>query len=116
MLTVSHQQMAALAAGKEAGFRQRLFEFLCEEFPDQAEDRAAVVAVVDVGIADARNLGLQGARAIAVYVTVAFLLGMEIKDDPRLVAAVRDSRASEADKIAWLQDWLGAIAGALDGE
>jgi hypothetical protein len=114
MLTISPAQMAAFQGLSDDEFHARLFAFLCEEFPEHAADRGGVAAVVEVGVSDARDAGLRGERAIAIYVMIAFLMGMEVKDDPRFIANVRESGASEGEKIAWMEGWIDAVAAALD--
>ena len=113
MLEISPDQLAAFGAESDDRFHARLFAYLCETFPDYAQDRAGVAAVVQAGVADARDAGLRGAQALAIYVIVAFLVGMDIKDHPSFVRNVRMSGASEAEKIDWMTGWLDQIVAGL---
>jgi hypothetical protein len=114
MLEITPDQMAAMQQDSEGRFRQRVFALLCEQFPEHADDRGAVAAVVDLGIADAREAGLRSERGLAAYVIAAFLLGLDLKDDPYFVTYVRQSGESEAAKIAWIEGYVKAVAEALE--
>jgi len=115
MLDITPEQLAAMEEHSEAGFRRRLFGLLRDEFPDHAGDPRGVAAVVDLGIADARAAGLRTERGLAAWVIAAFLLGLDIKDDPHVIAAIRTSGDSEAAKADWLQGYVAAVAEALEG-
>lgn len=110
MLEISPAQLGAFEASQLAGFRNKLFAMLVTEYPDFAHDRQAVAAIVDAGMADARDAGFTSARGIATYVTAAFLFGMDIKDQPVFDRAIRESGYNEASKIDWLSAWMIALA------
>jgi hypothetical protein len=116
VLTISSDTITQLERIQEEDFRRQLAESLMIDYPAQAFDRDTVNAVVTVGIEDARDAGLISARGIAMYVLAAFLMGMDIKYDQRFLNAVRYSTLNEANKIQWIEEWLYAIADALDGQ
>ena len=114
MLSISQEQMAKLELTREDAYRRDLAMLLRESYPDFASDADAVDAVVEVGVADAREAGLTSARGIAIYVVIAFLLGLTVKEEPQFVAMVTRSDRSEAEKIAWMEAWITQIADAFE--
>lgn len=114
MHEITPQQMQSFARHSEGGFRERLLGLLRESFPEYATDPTATALVIDQAVADARMAGLQSERAIAAYVIAAFVLGLDIKDDPIFVRDVREAGLSEAEKADWIEGWVGAVADALE--
>ncbi len=115
MLEITPLQMQSVERDSEHQFRERLLGLLRESFPEYAADPTATALVVDQAVADARMAGLQSAKAIAAYVIAAFVLGMDIKDDPHFIREVRESGLSEAEKADWIEGWVSAVADALEG-
>jgi hypothetical protein len=115
MLKISEQTMAALDEASEATFRQRLVSLLQTRFPEHARDPTALAAMVEIGVADARAMSLRGERGLAAYVVAAFVLGLDIRDDPHVIAALRESGDNEAARIDWLEGYVTAVAEALEG-
>lgn len=112
---IAPQQLQSFERQSEAGFRERLLGLLRESFPDYASDQAATAHVVNQAVEDARMAGLQSERAIAAYVIAAFVLGLDIKDDPIFISDVREGGLNEAEKADWIEGWVGAVADALEG-
>ena len=115
MLKISDQTMAAMEHANEGAFRQRIVTLLQTRFPEHAKDPRALHTLVEVGVADARSMSLCSERGLAAYVVAAFLLGMDINQDPHLVAALRQSGENEAAKIDWIEGYVKAVAEALEG-
>ena len=114
MLLISQEQIAKLELTREEAYRRGLAMLLQESYPELISDADAVDAVVEVGMADAREAGLTSARGIAVYVVIAFLLGLAVKEEPQFVAMMTHSGRSEAEKIAWMEAWILQIADAFE--
>jgi hypothetical protein len=114
MVTISPRALAALELSQENKFRKQLVGLLSESFPELVDDAGVVYDFADIAIEDARHTGLRSAAGISVYVIVAFLLGLDVKNDPRLVHALTLSARNEDEKILWLQGWIAAISSALE--
>ena len=114
MLNFSRAQMSPLAHRSDVRFRHDVVMLLQEDFPELANDAASLDAFVTVAMEDARALGIRGAQAMATYAVVAFLVGLDVKRDPRLIKAMVIPRLSEEDKAMWMQDWIDAITRALE--
>lgn len=114
MINFSGVQLLALAEGSHRRLKQDIARLLREDFPDLADDAMALDAFIDIALADARELKIEGPEATATYAVIAFLMGLEVKDDKRLRNALLEEGLSEVDKARWMQAWIQAIARALE--
>lgn len=114
MFNFSRYQMSALAHGSDVRLGNDIAKLLREDFPDLVSDSASLDAFVTVAMEDGRALGLYGDQSIATYTVVAFLAGLDVKRDHRLIQAMIVPRRSEEDKAKWMQDWISEIAREIE--
>jgi len=111
---ISEKQLTALKAAGADRFHERLCDFIVAEFKVTDARRPALEDGIAAAIEDARGFNLKGEKAVATYGVAAFMVGLGIKDDPKLGAALSSPSLSEARKVEWLSDWLTALEAALE--
>lgn len=114
MIKISQKQLDALKSGEADKFHARLCDFIVKKFNVQDARRPALDRGMTSAIADAHNFNLKSEKAIATYGVATFLIGLRIKNDPKVNAAMSSTTLSETNKIAWLNDWLAALEAALE--
>jgi hypothetical protein len=115
MFEITDQVADAFAARSERQFLDRVIAFLTQRFPGHTGDPEAVNALVQVATSDGRALGLRSERALAMYCLLALLLGLEVKDDPRLRDLLLESGMKEVVLVDAMGQWMKSIAMALEG-
>jgi hypothetical protein len=116
-LKIREDQMDALAESQAELFDERLARFLRGQFPEAADEPPEELrAAVREQVMKAEGYGLTTERQAAVYVTCAWLLGLDFDAD---FPAALDMLASEEyppeDKADWLERWAESLFGALEG-
>lgn len=114
MFKITENQFTAMKVNAADRFHTRLCDYIMAEFKVPAAKRPEIEEGMTAAIADARAFGLKSEKAVATYGVVAFLVGLGIKDDPKLSAAMASPTLSEPKKIEWLHDWLAALEKALE--
>lgn len=114
MLEFSKSQMSTMAHEFDAGLKGSIERLLREDFPDLTDDPQALSAFATVAIEDARFLGIRSGQGIAAYAVAAFLLGLEVKNDRRLVEAMLAGCRTQEEKTRWLEQWIITIARELE--
>lgn len=114
MIKISNKQLSALKRGSFERFHLRLCDYIFKEYNVQPDRREAIEAGVKTAIDDGQSLGLRGEHALATYGVTAFLVGLDIKNDPKVCAALSSVSLSETKKAEWLVDWLDALQTALE--
>ncbi len=114
MLIISEKQLRALEQAGADGFHARLCDFICVEYNVEAARRPALEVGIATAIKDGHAFGLRSEKAMATYGVAAFLVGLQIKDDPKVCATLSSGSLAEASKVEWLNEWLALLEAALD--
>ena len=114
MFKISEKQLLALKQAGADGFHERLCDFIVTEYNVEAARRPALEVGITDAIKDGHAFGLRTEKAVATYGVAAFLVGLQIKDDPKVCATLSSTSLSEAHKVEWLTEWLALLEKALD--
>lgn len=103
MFKVRKEHMDAQSRAVREGFEDRLYEFLCSEFPEaKAEPPLELKAAIREQIEKALSYGVDAEQHVAIYLTTAWLLGQKFDTEfpaahDILTSPVRDSEAKAYD-------------------
>jgi hypothetical protein len=117
MFTLRPSHMEAFAAASDADFEQRLAGFVQTNIPGLAEENPADLrAVVHCQAEKARAYGLVTEQEIAVYVSVAALIGETFDtDSPAATQLLTSPVLPGVAKADWLAQWSEAMLRELQG-
>jgi hypothetical protein len=78
MFKIRKEQMDAQSKAVREHYEDRLYDFLCEEFPEAKDDPPAELrAEIHRQVEKAKTYGLESEQDVALYLTSAWMLGKE---------------------------------------
>jgi hypothetical protein len=115
-LKIRAEQLDALATPQAELFEERLARFLCEQFPEAADEPPDELrAAVREQSAKADSYGLKTERQAAVYVTCAWLFGPDFDTEfPAALEMLASGEYPPEDKADWLERWAESLFAALE--
>jgi hypothetical protein len=116
MFTLRGAHMSAFSGAIEADFERRLADFLRQHVPGMEDSTVADIRpVVASQLEKARTYGLATEQELAVYVSVAALLGESFDVEfPAATQVLTSPVLPAAMKADWLSEWSEAILQELD--
>ena len=110
MLKIRKEQIQKLSSSSAGSFKDRMVNFLQEEFDDaKDEPRQQLKREVEGQVEKARSYQLTTEQEIATYVTCAWLLGQDFDTELPAAQEMLSSPYSPEDKATWLSQWTEAM-------
>jgi hypothetical protein len=102
---VTNGQIAAFKEDAETRYIRSLVKFLQDEVPGAAgDDNEELFRITKAMVRKAEAYGLGTKQDAAVYVTTAYLLGLDFEEHFHVAKEILTSSLPGPDKARWLQD------------